>query len=197
MMHSPPRKLRDITNGLYYLHSCNVVHGNLKGVCDYSEPRFAAILTPGQQNILMDATGRARITDFGLATITQDLYSASDDRGYTPRWTAPEILNEEGTYSREADVFSFAMVIIEVRRGLPSMNRDLVYTSTQVFTGVVPFNNKPPVATMVAIMGGKRPQRPEHPAFTDELWTLIQRCWDQDPHSRPEVSEALRVLRGS
>ena len=96
--------------------------------CDYSEPHFVTALTPGQQNILMDATGRAWITDFGLATVTQDLYSASDDRGYTPRWTAPEILNEQGTYSREADVFAFAMVMIEVCRGSPPTHRDLVYT---------------------------------------------------------------------
>jgi hypothetical protein len=40
---------------------------------------------------------------------------ASDDQGHIPRWTAPEILNNQGTYSKEADVFSFAMVMIEVR----------------------------------------------------------------------------------
>ena len=66
----------------------------------------------------MDVAGRARITDFGLATVTQNLdsiRSASDDRGHTARWTAPEILNEEATHSKEADVFSFAMVMVEVR----------------------------------------------------------------------------------
>lgn len=31
------------------------------------------------------------------------------------QWTAPEILNGQGTYSKETDVFSFAMVAIEVR----------------------------------------------------------------------------------
>jgi len=65
----------------------------------------------------VDDAGRARITDFGLATVTQNLdsmRSASGDQGHTARWTAPEILNEEGTFSKEADVFSFAMVMIEV-----------------------------------------------------------------------------------
>ena len=47
---------------------------------------------------------------------------------------------------------------------------------------------------MVAIMSGKRPSRPNHPALTDQLWTLIQGCWEQDPHLRPEVSEALQAL---
>jgi serine/threonine protein kinase len=75
-------------------------------------------LTRVQPNILVDAAGHAQITDFGLARVTQNLdsiRSASGDQGHTPRWTSPEILNEEGTYSKEADVFSFAMVMIEVR----------------------------------------------------------------------------------
>jgi serine/threonine protein kinase len=65
----------------------------------------------------VDSAGHARITDFGLARVTQNLdsmRSASDDHGHTLRWTAPEILNNQGTYSKEADVFSFAMVMIEV-----------------------------------------------------------------------------------
>ena len=68
----------------------------------------------------MDVAGRARITDFGLATVTRDLNSvrsASGDLGHDARWTAPEILKGQGTYSRETDIFSLAMVMIEVRRG--------------------------------------------------------------------------------
>jgi len=67
----------------------------------------------------VDAAGHARITDFGLATVTQNLdsvRSASANYGHTARWTAPEVMKQEGAYSREADIFSFAMVTIEVRR---------------------------------------------------------------------------------
>ena len=71
-----------------------------------------------QANILMDHTGRARITDFGISTVSCDLDLApdghSDEHGHTARWTAPEILNEKGAQSKEADVFAFAMVMIEV-----------------------------------------------------------------------------------
>ena len=78
---------------------------------------LATGLTRAQPNILVDDAGHARITDFGLATVTQNLDSmrtTSEDHGHTARWTAPEILTEEGTYSKEADIFSFAMVMIEV-----------------------------------------------------------------------------------
>jgi hypothetical protein len=64
----------------------------------------------------------------------------------------------------------------------------------QVFTGAVPFSSSLSPAAMLAIMDGRRPPRPTHPVLTDQLWALVQHCWDQDPHSRPEVSEVLKVL---
>jgi len=68
---------------------------------------------------------------------------------------------------------------------------------SQGFTGAVPFSDRVPAAAIVAIMNGKRPPRPIDPSFTRELWTLMQRCWHQDPHSRPEVSEVFKALHGS
>ena len=112
------RQLSDAAEGLCYLHSCDVVHGDLKGVCVHSEPHFSTVLTSGQPNILVDNSGNPRIADFGLATVTQNLDpmgGTSRQLGCTPRWAAPEVLNED-RYSKEADIFSFAMVMIEVRR---------------------------------------------------------------------------------
>ena len=71
-----------------------------------------------QANILVDASGHARIVDFGLAAVTQDLdliRSGSDECGDSARWIAPEILEGRGAHSKEGDVFSFGMVTIEVR----------------------------------------------------------------------------------
>jgi len=77
-----------------------------------------AVLTRVKSHILMDVTSHVRITDFGLSTVTRNLDSmqdTSDERGYSVRWTAPEILEGKVIHSKEADVFSFAMVMIEVR----------------------------------------------------------------------------------
>ena len=80
---------------------------------------FRIHIDTNQVNVLVDNYGHARITDFGLAAVVQDLdcmQSISLQRGNTARWTAPEIL-KGGRYSNEADVFAFAMVMIEVRHG--------------------------------------------------------------------------------
>jgi len=68
---------------------------------------------------------------------------------------------------------------------------------SQGFTGAAPFNDKTPAAAILAIMRGERPPQPTRSDFTPDLQTLIQRCWYQDPHSRPEVSEVFKVLYGS
>lgn len=67
-----------------------------------------------QPNILLDGSGHARIADFGLARHT--LNAASMAEGQSARWTAPEVLGGMERRSTGADVFSFAMVVVEVRR---------------------------------------------------------------------------------
>ncbi|KAF9647776.1 kinase-like protein [Thelephora ganbajun] len=153
--------LSDVAQGLNYLHSCDVIHGGLKG-----------------SSILVESTGRVQITDIGLVMVTQNLDSirgASAEHEDSARWIAPEILDDRGTYSKEVDVFSFAMVTIEV------------------FTGAVPFSDKSPHEVIVAIVGGERPLRPTDPTLTSSLWTLTQRCWNREAHLRPQTPQILRA----
>jgi len=110
-------QLSDAAEGLRYLHSCNVIHGDLKGVGN-SISLFATILMPDQVNILVDSSGLVCLADFGLATVTQNpnsMQNVSRPGGFTPGWTAPEILEAKETCSKKADIFSLAMVMIEVR----------------------------------------------------------------------------------
>lgn len=77
------------------------------------------VLTLRQSNVFVDESGHACIADFGVATITKEVDSTQStayEPGLTPRWTAPEILNGE-SYTKAADVFSFAMLMIEVHHG--------------------------------------------------------------------------------
>lgn len=65
----------------------------------------------------MDRFGRARVTDFSLATVHPSqgpTYGVSEIRDHNTRWTAPEVLEETGPLTEKADVFSFAMLTIEV-----------------------------------------------------------------------------------
>jgi len=156
------------------------------------------VLTLGQPNILVDNSGRARIADFGLATVTQNLdsmQSASRQHGHSVRWAAPEILSEKGAHSKEADVFAFSMVMIEVGCSIGCrISAYCHFVLIQAFTGAIPFSSCTPPMAMLAIMQGKRPPRPTHPALTEELWEVMQHCWATEPNLRPPVSDALKIL---
>ena len=61
------------------------------------------LMPTAQHNVLIDPTGHARITDI-----------VPEEQGYTMRWDAPEIMNTGEKHSKETDIFSFAMVMVEV-----------------------------------------------------------------------------------
>ena len=143
----------------------------------------------------MDDTCHARLTDFGLSTIVPDFGSAGSIKdGHAVRWSAPEVLDKERPVSKESDVFSFAMVVIEVCAcNLVLLGR--VTHRYQAFTGEAPFHGIPPTTTAVGILGGNRPTRPAHPNFSDNLWSMVKRCWNQNPQWRPEIAEVVHWLQ--
>ena len=97
---------------------------------------------------------------------------------------APEIINppRKGsstpvTESKAADVFAFAMFAVEV------------------FTGKVPFPEEPPAMASSRMLKGERPEMPqdaEQIGVTDEIWALLERCWQQDPKKRPTMKKVVR-----
>jgi len=148
---------------------------------------------------MVDTHGRARITDFGLARDQGATEETSVTAGGTARWTAPEILQGREGPSKKADVFSFAMVMVEVglaarwsvRVRSPTHH---LHASMKTFTGSAPFDLHLSITVALAIMRGDRPSRPIHPALSHGLWELMEHCWSQEPDSRPDMPEVLQVL---
>ena len=69
-----------------------------------------------QLSVLVDDTGRARLADFGLSRIVSDFGSATSmTGGFSVRWAAPEVLNMETSVTKESDIYSFGMMVVEVR----------------------------------------------------------------------------------
>lgn len=70
-------------------------------------------------NILVNDSGRACITDFGLSLIRADktlayTLAANTVLGCSYRWAAPELLNENFRPTRASDIWAFGCVCYEV-----------------------------------------------------------------------------------
>ncbi|KAJ7251642.1 kinase-like domain-containing protein, partial [Mycena rebaudengoi] len=162
-------QLNDAIQDLMYLHSENIVHGDLCA-----------------RNILMHKH-RARLTDFGLAAfIESDTSKKSSTRGGSTRWMAPELLLPDeyqpgALFKRTpaSDVWAFGCVCCEI------------WTE-----GQVPFEYMSEGAIISAFSkidaAGALPYEitPFDKAGTpmpDRLWELVQRCFRYEAAMRPTV----------
>lgn len=104
------------------------------------------------------------------------------------RWLAPELINpprkkggRQPAGTEQADIFAFAMLVIEV------------------FTGRLPFGDVRHETAILMIARGQRPEKPqgaEGCGFTPEIWKSIRKCWHQHPAKRPSVGDVVVSWRG-
>ena len=144
------------------------------------------VLIPRRQaNVIIDERGRARLTEYGLAPINSDprfTVEATPGAVGTCRWLAPEIITPAHKSmpvmeSKAADVFAFGMLAVEV------------------FTGKIPFEGQKNEVVVLRISRGGRPEMPENAqavGLTNEMWKLLESCWNQNPKRRPAMEDVVR-----
>uniref|UniRef100_A0ABD2XFQ8 Guanylate cyclase n=1 Tax=Trichogramma kaykai TaxID=54128 RepID=A0ABD2XFQ8_9HYME len=170
--------IHDIVRGMGYLHASEIrSHGNLKST-----------------NCLVDSRFVLKIADFGLHELRMPHYlDPEEDRdsyAYWRKqlWTAPELLRmerrpAEGT--QKADVYSFAIIVheIEMRQGPFYLGPGNHLTPQEIVDGVR--------------RGGGSPLRPfvDDTSVDEEVASLIDRCWGEDPAGRPDFAGLKEIVR--
>ncbi|KAG8729743.1 hypothetical protein FRC11_008111, partial [Ceratobasidium sp. 423] len=153
-----------ISDGVAYLHSMGIVHGDIKAL-----------------NILVDQYYQPKLADFGSASLGE--YSSLCFTGsarkpeMTLRWAAPELIANGTGPSKPGDVYALGMTILEI------------FTRSAPFVDV-----KRDIAIMYIVVHEKRhPARPEmlcsDSVKADQLWSLLIKCWEYEPQDRPLASE--------
>ena len=146
---------RQLCAGLAAAHEMGVLHRDLKPA-----------------NVMIDGRGKARITDFGLAVLGDDLH-AGEARAGTPGYMAPEQATGKGASTR-SDIYSLGLVLYEL------------FTGKRVFEA----------ASIVELLRRQEESAITHPStlvkdIDPVVERVILRCLEKEPRSRPAT--ALQV----
>lgn len=165
-----------------------------------------------QANILVtDANPvTACLADFGFTAIVDGPSLAMESGmsvggGGTINFMAPELLAPSRfgldgcAPSKEADIYAIGMTIYQVgtARFLAHTLADLF---VQVLTGTPPFGKLPMPEVVSRVLEGERPIKPVNATelgLSDEVWKLLEDCWQPQRALRPSVKDVLDRVRGA
>ncbi|KAM9275669.1 tyrosine-protein kinase Fes/Fps [Morus bassanus] len=143
---------------------------------EYLESKHCIHRDLAARNCLVTEKNTLKISDFGMSRQEEDgIYASTAGMKQIPvKWTAPEALNY-GRYSSESDVWSFGILLWEA-----------------FSLGAVPYTNLSNQQTREAVEQGVRLDPPEQ--CPEEVYRLMQRCWEYDPRKRPSFSTVHQDL---
>ncbi|MBI3861150.1 MAG: SUMF1/EgtB/PvdO family nonheme iron enzyme [Planctomycetia bacterium] len=150
--------VKTVSEAVQYAHDKGVIHRDLK---------------PG--NILLDKEGKPRVTDFGLAKLTEsgsDLTGTGQILG-TPSYMPPEqAAGEVSTVGRLSDVYSMGAILYCLLTGRP------------------PFQAASPLETLLQVQK-QEPVPPRHlnSGIPLDLNTISLKCLEKDPARRYQSAQ--------
>ncbi|KAM9801398.1 tyrosine-protein kinase Fer [Neosynchiropus ocellatus] len=127
------------------------------------------------RNCLVADSNVLKISDFGMSRQEDDgVYSSSGLKQIPIKWTAPEALNY-GRYSSESDVWSYGILLWET-----------------FSLGVCPYPGMTNQQAREQVEKGYRMSCPQR--CPEDVYKVMQHCWQYNPEDRPKFSELQREL---
>jgi len=164
------RLLSEAASALVLVHRHNIIHRDIKA-----------------ENILVSEDRHAKLMDFGVSRAIKTTDATKTAKVGTSTYMAPEV-TLGNTYTLQADVFSFAILIWVVMVG-----RDDPYNMHM--TGSLSGN-----AGVERLVAHNSEMRPSSKEFEDVCHKdvinveLVKRMWDTEPEKRPTMQEVFFEL---
>jgi eukaryotic-like serine/threonine-protein kinase len=153
--------MQQVARGLGAAHASGVIHRDLKPA-----------------NVLIDGTGRAVITDFGIARSASGDIRVTAESGAligTPAYMSPEQVRGE-TLDARSDIYAFGVILFEL------------------ITGVLPFPGDNAFLVAEARLHGPVPDPRDFAPVPGEIADLVMQCLARECNARPPSGEAIAAV---
>ena len=168
-----------ICNGLKYVHSKGIIHGDLK---------CANILLSDEKKFYIGKVSYPipKIADFGLSQ-----FEANNLEAGTPGFIAPEIYKGSGL-NFKTDIFALGMVMFEILSGLKPLDFNLQQTK-RFFE-----EKKIPCIKEILRVAWKLKLEQFLPGIKNEIYNLFYsimiNCIDDNPEERPSIDKIFSTV---
>ncbi|GAB2235242.1 hypothetical protein Droror1_Dr00027737 [Drosera rotundifolia] len=164
-----------IAKALGELHALNppVIHRDIKST-----------------NILVDKTGNARVSDFGLAIRLEEARGFHTRPAGTLGYIDPWYLGP-GNASERIDVYSFGVLLLEIITGRKAI--DMGHSPASVVEWAVPLIESRSAENIL----DRRIERPADPTVVWELKMVAARCVGSRADKRPSMGEVVASLEAA
>ncbi|KAG9100250.1 hypothetical protein FRC06_004354 [Ceratobasidium sp. 370] len=178
-----------VSAGLAYLHGSEVIR----------------VLYYVKANVFISGSGVAKLADFGNTVLKSTIKFTENTGGLriSVRWAAPELLNDGGKYTKEADIYALGMANIlcesmHIRDSFPALN---LGGHKEAVAGKMPFGDNSESVVLGIVLQGRTLERPRELDLMEEtkaekLWEIMSQCWTHTVANRPSASQVKHMLEG-
>jgi serine/threonine protein kinase len=151
------RIIAEVADALAHAHAHGYVHRDIKPA-----------------NILLDGSGRAYLTDFGIAVVEEELLKDVGAAGTLPYMAPEQLDNGLGPADHRADIYALGVVLFEL------------LTGRRPFRAASPFDLREQI-----LAGDVPPPRSIETSVPEALERFCLRCLARSPNARYQEADSL------
>jgi hypothetical protein len=174
---------------------CKIITHIAKGLCYLHEEctKRIAHLDVKPQNILLDDSFNAKLSDFGLCKlIDRDTSQVITRMRGTPGYLAPEWLTSQIT--EKADIYSFGIVVMEIISGRKNLDTSRSEESTHLITLL---EERVKNGQLAELIDKHNNDMQVHKQEVIQVMKLAMWCLQIDCKRRPQMSDVVKVMDGT